>query len=39
MIDYFFGWNLTEQVKDMQLHYAGKDEVDKGELSLVTWML
>ena len=39
MINYFFGWELTQQVKDMQLHYAGKDEIDKGELSMVTLMM
>ena len=39
MIDMFYGWKLTESSKDMQLHYAGKDEIDRAELSMVTLML
>ena len=30
---------LTEMKKEMQLWYAGRDEVDRAELSMVTLML
>ena len=39
MIDYYFGWKLTEQVKDMQLAYAGRDEIDLAELAIVSLMI
>ena len=39
MINFFYGWKLTEMSKDMQLWYAGKDEIDRAELAMVTLML
>ena len=38
MINLFFGWKLNELIKEMQMAYAGKHTIDRGELSLVTLM-
>jgi len=38
MINYVFGWDLTKLFEDMQEWYAGKDAVERAELSLVTLM-
>ena len=39
LIDAFFGWALKELLRDMQLHYAGKDRPRRMELAKVTMMI
>ena len=39
MIDYFFGWMLDEMSKDMQVHYAGLDQLARRLLAQVTMWL